>query len=193
MYYIETLSGQITSSHFAAYELTSNGASKNYQGHTMGRFEFLPGVEREGCPVYRQAQSREVPSDFDCFLSRWEKCFFVFLLSRSGNEWLVEDERYVANLKASVGKDPLIPPTTGWKFLDSDTGTYEEDPQLTCSSTPSSSPCSVRVSLSGLAKEIQGECEGEYKDAGLRSTGRKVINFSISSSDHFDLLSGVQT
>merc|ERR550532_2658356 len=30
-----------------AYELSSSGASKNYQGGTMGRFEFVPGVERK--------------------------------------------------------------------------------------------------------------------------------------------------
>ena len=99
-----------------------------------------------------------------------------FLLSRSGNEWLVKDERYVANLRAAEGEDPLIPPTTGWKFHNSGTTTYTEDAQLRCN-TPSSSSCSVTVSLSGLVKEIQGECEGEYKDTGLGSAGRKVINF----------------
>ena len=102
-----------------------------------------------------------------------------FLLSRSGNEWLVEEEGYEADLKANVGQDPLIPPTTGWQFYNFDIKADAEDPQLRCSSTPSSSSCSVTVSLSGLAKEIQGECEGKYKDTGLRSRGRKVINFSI--------------
>ena len=102
-----------------------------------------------------------------------------FLLSRSGNEWLVEQCMYVAPLKASAGEDPFIPSTTGWNFYNFDTKEYEEDRQLRCSSTPSSSSCSVTVSLSGLAKEIQRECEGEYKDTGLRSAGRKVINFSI--------------
>ena len=52
-----------TGYHFAAYELSSCGASKNYGGHAMGRFEFVPGVEKEGAPVYRQAQSKELPSD----------------------------------------------------------------------------------------------------------------------------------
>ena len=105
------------------------------------------------------------------------------LLSRSGNEWLVEKEAggedKEAYLKASVGENLLIPPTTGWKFRNLDTKAFEDDLQLTCSSTPTSSSCSVTVSLSGLAKEIQGECEGEYKDTGLRSTGRKVIKFLI--------------
>ena len=102
-----------------------------------------------------------------------------FLLSRSGNEWLVGEEGYPAQLKASVEDNLLIPPTTGWKFFNFDTHAYEEDPHLTCSSTSASSCCSVTVSLKGLAKEIQRECEGEYKDTGLRSAGRKVINFSI--------------
>ena len=101
-----------------------------------------------------------------------------FLLSRSGNEWLVEydGEDY---LRTIVGEDPFIPPTSGWKIYNFDIEAYDEDPQLRCISTPTSSSCSVTVSLSGLAKEIQGECEGEYKDTGLRSAGRKVINFSM--------------
>ena len=103
------------------------------------------------------------------------KAPLFFLLSRSGNEWLVEDEKYIANFKASVGENPLIPPTTGWNFRNFDIKEYEEDPQLRCSSTPSSSFCSVTVSLKGWAKELQGECEGDYKDTGLRSVGRKVI------------------
>ena len=101
-----------------------------------------------------------------------------FLLTRDGNEWLVEDDDDGhLYLKASVGDSLLIPPVTGWKFENFSTEEFEEDPQLMCNSTPSSSSCSVTVSLSGLAKEIQGECEGEYKDTGLRSMGRKVINF----------------
>ena len=109
-----------------------------------------------------------------------EKSPSFFLLSRSGNEWRVwagGEEVYGADLKASVGEDMLILPTTGWKFGNTDTQAYEEDRQLRCKGTPSSSSCSVTVSLSGLAQEIQGECEGEYNDTGLRSAGRKVINF----------------
>ena len=61
---LKLFSQQITSSNVAAYELSSSGASKNYQGGRMGRFEFVPGVEKEGSPVYRQAHSREIPSRF---------------------------------------------------------------------------------------------------------------------------------
>ena len=100
-------------------------------------------------------------------------------------------EGYKADLSASVGEDLLVPPTNGWKFWNGQT--FEEDPQLRCSSTPTSSSCSVTVSLSGLAKEIRGECEGEYKDTGLKSMGKKVINFSMLSSAHLMFLSGVQT
>ena len=102
-----------------------------------------------------------------------------YLLSRSGNEWLVGDERIGANHAnlTCVVDNPLIPPSTGWKFRHD--GEFVEDPQLRCSSTPTSSSCSITVSLSGLAKEFQGECEGMYKDTGLRSMGRKVISFSI--------------
>ena len=124
------------------------------------------------------------------------KALLSFLLSRSGNEWVVFfDDTGTDLLKASVGDNPLIPPATGWKFLKNEKDyTFEEDPQLRCSSTCSSTSCSVSVSLSGLAKDIQGECEGEYKDTGLRSMGKKVINFPLRSFAHFlKLLLGVQT
>ena len=121
------------------------------------------------------------------------KTLFFFLLSRSGNAWLVKSGRYNANLKSSVGDDPSIPPTTGWKFYNLSTGKMDEDQQLTCNISPASSSCSVKVSLKGVAKDIQRECEGEYRDAGMRSSGRKVTNFSMCSSPHSDLLSGFQT
>ena len=45
---------------------------KNYSSDTMGRFEFLPGMERGGSPVYRQSHSNKVPSGLDFLLYRWE-------------------------------------------------------------------------------------------------------------------------
>ena len=48
---------------------------KNYSSDTMGRFEFLPGMERGGSPVYRQSHSNKVPSGLDFLLYRWEKHF----------------------------------------------------------------------------------------------------------------------
>ena len=157
---------------FAVYEVSSSGASKNYQGEVMGRFEFVPGVEKEGSPVYKQAQSKEVPSDKDYLLYRWK--------DRFGNGWVIVQEPLpegvFANLRARVEDDPTFPPTTGWKFENCDIDKFDEDPHLTCSSVMSaSSSCCITVSLSGLAKEFQGECEGEYRDTGLRSMGRKVI------------------
>ena len=99
-----------------------------------------------------------------------------FPICRSGNEWLVKAERDVTSLNASVGDDPTIPPITGWKFwnFDFDIYEHEEDPDLTCKVSSASSSCSITVSLKGLAREIQGECEGDYKETGLRSAGRKV-------------------
>jgi len=108
-----------------------------------------------------------------------EKSPSFFLLPRSGNEWVVATERYGAPLKANTQEDPLTPPTTGWKFYNFDTRKYEEDPQLQCTSTPSSPPCSVTVSLTGRAKEFQGESDGKYEETGLRSAGRKVIWISM--------------
>ena len=177
----------------------------------MAPAKTIKATQWEGLSLCRVLRKRDLQStdrltQEKCQLTRTTFCSggkspTFFLLSRSGNEWLVEDEKYIANLKASVGEnqlivewlveyerygadlkasvgeDMLILPTTGWKFGNTDTQAYEEDRQLRCKGTPSSSSCSVTVSLSGLAKEIQGECEGEYNDTGLRSAGRKVINF----------------
>ena len=55
---------------FAAYELVSYGSGQNQLGAVLGRFYFNPGSERERCAVYKQAQSREIPSDGDYLLYR---------------------------------------------------------------------------------------------------------------------------
>ena len=82
-------------------------------------------------------------------------------------------------LKAGAGEDPTLPPSAGWQFQNNQ-GKFEEDPSVRCRALPAGSPpCSVTLKLSGLAKDFQGKCEGEYKDTGLRSMGRKVINFSM--------------
>ena len=48
----------------------------------MGRFEFMPGVEKEGSPVYRQAHSKEIATDLgDILLYRWEKSSYLILSS----------------------------------------------------------------------------------------------------------------
>ena len=52
--------------------MSSFGVSKNFAGQFMGRFAFVPGVEKEGYPVYRQAHSRERPIEEDVLLHRWE-------------------------------------------------------------------------------------------------------------------------
>ena len=102
---------------------------------------------------------------------------------------MVAPEGGFANLKARVGDDPTIPPTTGWMFQNFDSKKFEEDPHLTCSSVMTALvSCSITVSLSGLAKDIQGECEGEYKDTELRSMGRKVPNHSIKVPAHLESL-----
>ena len=46
----------------------------------MGRFEFVPAVERRGSPVYRQAHSREVPTDDNYLLFRWENMNMYFCI-----------------------------------------------------------------------------------------------------------------
>ena len=48
----------------------------------MGRFEFMPGVEKEGSPVYRQAHSKEIATRLgDILLYRWEKSSYLILSS----------------------------------------------------------------------------------------------------------------
>ena len=93
---------------------------------------------------------------------------------RCKEEWLVEKEGYTTSLKASVGADPLLPPTTGWLFKNWRTGEFEEDASTTCTPFSSSPPCCLTVTLSGAAKEAHGDCEGEYKSTGLISMGRPV-------------------
>ena len=94
---------------------------------------------------------------------------------RSGDEWLVQEEGYTtAWLKASVGENPFLPPTTGWLFYNMKTRDYEEDPSLRCSLPSTSPPCCLTVTLTGAAKEAHGDCEGEYKSTGLISMGKQV-------------------
>ena len=96
---------------------------------------------------------------------------------RSGENWLVGRDGYSPHLKASVGDDPTIPPSSGWHFPY---GQMLED--VTCSPPPvDSPPCNITVSLTGLAKETQGECEGRYRDTGLTSSGRQVANKKSTS------------
>ena len=50
--------------------LSSVGSSRNHVGQAFGRFEIVPGEEKEGSPVYRQAQSKEIPTDIDFLMYR---------------------------------------------------------------------------------------------------------------------------
>ena len=93
---------------------------------------------------------------------------------RSGDKWLVEREGHKTSLKAIMGSDPFLPPATGWLFQTENHYGWGEDPSLTCSLPSTLPPCCLTVTLSGAAKEAQGDCEGEYKSTGLMSMGRQV-------------------
>ena len=103
---------------------------------------------------------------------------------RSGDEWHVSTDLAGGNfvaVKAPVVGDNSTPLTsTDWKYNEStrqkkDTKNFELDPTLICTLPEDSPPCSVRLTLRGLAKDIQGKCQGLYKEfRGLRSMGRKV-------------------
>ena len=90
---------------------------------------------------------------------------------------------YDARLLASVGGEHDQPPSTGWKFRDWDTKDYDTlttrewgvDETVSCQVFVNTPPCCLTVSLSGAAKEVQGQCEGEYKSTGLVSAGRPVM------------------
>ena len=77
-------------------------------------------------------------------------------------------------LKAKQDVDePNQPPVSDWHFLSG--RDFQKDEHLTCvplSSPPS--PCSVRLTLSGHAKEIHEKCEGVYKSTDLLIMGRQV-------------------
>ena len=95
------------------------------------------------------------------------------LLTRSDDEWLIEAKGYKAQMKANVGGEPNQPPTTGWEFLNFDTGKYDEDPSLRCTIPSTSPPCCLTVSLSGAAKEAQGECEGGVQEHWASQRGKR--------------------
>ena len=59
---------------FSAYQLSGTGrGTKENQGDALGLFEFVPGILKEGGPVYRQAHSHQkIPNEYDYQLYRWE-------------------------------------------------------------------------------------------------------------------------
>ena len=93
---------------------------------------------------------------------------------RSKDEWLVEQKEYSTSLKASVGANPFLPPTTGWLF--NNRGHFEADPNTTCTLSSTSPPCCLTVTLSGAAKEAHGNCAGKYNSTGLISAGKRVMS-----------------
>ena len=93
-------------------------------------------------------------------------------LFRSGDEWHV-DSGYIALKALVVGDNPTPLTSTDWKYNDCDD--FESDPTLICTLPEDAAPCCVRLTLRGLVSDIQGKCQGLYKECkGLRSMGRKV-------------------
>ena len=50
--------------------LSSVGESSSHVGEAFGRFDLLPGEEKCGSPVYRQAHSEEIPTEKEFLLYR---------------------------------------------------------------------------------------------------------------------------
>ena len=78
-------------------------------------------------------------------------------------------------MKASATALLNQPPSNKWKFFNFDLDEWEADESVSCTIPSTSPPCCLTISLSGAAKETQGQCEGEYKSTGLVSMGRPVI------------------
>ena len=99
---------------------------------------------------------------------------------RSGDEWHVGTKRekkddFVAVKALVVVYNPTLLTSTDWKYKNNNTKNFESDSTLICALPEDSSPCSVRLTLRGLARDNQGKCQGLYKECkGLRSMGRKV-------------------
>ena len=88
---------------------------------------------------------------------------------RSGDEWHVwstdrKGDDFVALKAPVVGDDPTPLTSTDWKYKDWDTNDFESDPTLICTLPEDSPPCSVRLTLRGLASDIQGKCQGLYRE-----------------------------
>ena len=56
--------------YYPEFELESARPAGDYFGNSLGKFELVPGEEEEGCPVYKQAHSREIPSECNYLLYR---------------------------------------------------------------------------------------------------------------------------
>ena len=52
------------------FEIFSSGPAGEYWGYTMGRYEPIIGEEQDGFPVYKQAHSREIPTEHNYLLFR---------------------------------------------------------------------------------------------------------------------------
>ena len=57
------MSNNDTQNYIPEMMLSSVGSGRNHVGHAFGRFELVPGEEREGSPVYRQAHSKEIKTE----------------------------------------------------------------------------------------------------------------------------------
>ena len=71
------------------------------------------------------------------------------------------------SLRARVGADPLVPPTTGWLFWNSSVN-YEYDPCLICTPRKSDQSCRCQLCLDHWTKTLSPRIK----------SGRSIENFS---------------
>ena len=126
--------------------------------------------------VALQSTDRRTPKRFQrrrssCCTGEKSPAPSIYII-RSGDDWLVGEEKRDALLKAPMGVDFNQPPRRGWLFHKK--GKFKEDKSLICSYQPESPSCSITVSLSGEAEEEVFLCDGKYESTGLISMGREV-------------------
>ena len=52
------------------FEISSAGPAGDHHGDCKGRFETIIGEDKDGFPVYQQAHSKEIPSEYNYLLYR---------------------------------------------------------------------------------------------------------------------------
>ena len=67
----------------------------------MGRFDFVPGVQEEGSPVYRQAHSKEIPNAMGvAHLYRW--VYRQACLSHILSQYLSKSTNIATNIETAM-------------------------------------------------------------------------------------------
>ena len=144
--------------------LSSTGPSAEWQGGSLGVFEYLQ--QHNNSPAYRQRHS----------VARIRP---YYLYRDHGGNWLVGEQlggtsTYLLNRTSS---DSV--PTNNWCYYDFDKGRWQSDPEITASPSLPSVCGVIRISLHGAAATALPETGGEYR-ARDWSAGRPVFSNGVT-------------